>query len=190
VRPTIAPEVDTDPSHVSRAHALYQESGLITITGGKFTTFRIMARQTIQAALAQLGKPLTSFDKQIFQPLTTISSEFIDPSTTLYLLGRHGFETGDLLASAQPGELETITPLSNIWAELRWAAREEGVLHLDDLLLRRVRLGMLLPDGAVDLLPHIHKMLQPELGWDDQRWQFEEKAYLDTWKKYYSPNPG
>jgi glycerol-3-phosphate dehydrogenase len=190
VRPTIAPESDSNPSHVSRAHALYQESGLITITGGKFTTFRIMARQTIQAALAQLGKPLISFNKRIFQPLAITSSELVDLSTSLYLQGRHGFETGDLLASAQPGELETIAPLANIWAELRWAARQEGVLHLDDLLLRRVRLGVLLPNGAVDLLPRIRKIVQPELGWDDQRWQSEEKAYLDIWKTYYSPNPG
>jgi len=72
--------------------------------------------------------------------------------------------------------MEIIAPLNNTWAELRWAAREEGVQHLDDLLLRRVRLGLLLPNGARDLLPRIRRTVQPELGWDDQRWEAEEKA--------------
>lgn len=190
IRPTIAPRESAKPSQVSRAHVLYRENGLITITGGKFTTFRIMARQTLQAALAQMGKKTSGFDKPVFKPLAGITPGQIDPATHLYLQGRYGSETDDLLACALPGELEAVAPLSNIWAELRWAAREEGVLHLDDLLLRRVRLGMLLPEGARAWLPRIRKIVQPELGWDAQRWQAEEKAYLEIWKKYYSPEPG
>ena len=108
----------------------------------------------------------------------------------LYLSGRHGFETASMLNCAKHGELETIAPLSNIWAEIRWAAREEGVEHLDDLLLRRVRLGMLLPNGAQELLPRIRQIAQPELGWSNMRWQKEEKGYISIWKKYYSNTPG
>ena len=70
------------------------------------------------------------------------------------------------------------------------AARDEGVEHLDDLLLRRVRLGNLMPEGAQPLLPEIRKIVQPELGWNDTRWQAEEKKYRETWKKYYSNHPG
>ncbi|HXY62047.1 MAG TPA: glycerol-3-phosphate dehydrogenase C-terminal domain-containing protein, partial [Nitrospirota bacterium] len=85
---------------------------------------------------------------------------------------------------------EPIEQLPNVWAELRWAAREEGVEHLDDLLLRRVRLGLLLPRGAEDLLGRIRSIVQPELGWTDECWQQEEAAYLQTWQAYYSPKPG
>jgi len=61
---------------------------------------------------------------------------------------------------------------------------------LEDLLLRRVRLGLLLPQGGRDLLGRIREIVQPELGWDDEDWQQEEAAYLKTWQSYYSPKPG
>src|SRR5690606_26605267 len=58
-----------------------------------------------------------------------------------------------------------------------WSARAEGVARLDDLLLRRVRLGLLLPDGGSECLPRIRAIVQPELGWSDARWEAEETAY-------------
>jgi glycerol-3-phosphate dehydrogenase len=90
------------------------------------------------------------------------------------------------LEVAQPGELEPIAGTQILWAELRWAARSEGVVHLDDLMLRRTRLGLLLPKGGVTLLPNIRAICQPELGWDDVEWEAEEAEYLALWKKYYS----
>ena len=178
------------PSKESRAHALWEENGLITITGGKYTTFRVMSRQTMDRVLARLGKSETDTRERIFDPLPDLSSFSLEPLTIAYLAGRHGNETARLLAAAKQGELEPIGQLPNIWAELRWAAREEGVQHLDDLLLRRVRLGLLLPRGASDLLGRIRSIVQPELGWNDERWQQEETAYLQTWQRYYSPKPG
>jgi len=71
------------------------------------------------------------------------------------------------------------------WAELRWAARDEGVVHLDDLLLRRVRLGLLLRQGGEAYLPAIRTICQSELGWDDARWQAEAAAYRALWKAHY-----
>ena len=80
--------------------------------------------------------------------------------------------------------------MPNVLAELRWAAREEGVVHLADLLLRRVRIGMLLPNGAQDIMDKIRAIVQPELGWDDARWATELASYRGTWQRYYSPAPG
>ena len=73
-----------------------------------------------------------------------------------------------------------------VWAELRFAAASEGVIHLDDLLLRRVRVGLLLPQGGAALLPRVRAICQPELGWDDERWQAEERAYRALWQRCYS----
>jgi glycerol-3-phosphate dehydrogenase len=179
-----------NPSKESRAHALWEENGLITITGGKYTTFRVMSRQTMDSVLARLGKLRMVARERIFDLLPDLSSFSLGPSRLAYLAGRHGNETAGVLASAKQGELEPIEQLPNVWAELRWAAREEGVEHLDDLLLRRVRLGLLLPRGARDLLGRIRSIVQPELGWTDERWQREEAAYLQTWQRYYSPKPG
>ncbi|MDL1912853.1 FAD-dependent oxidoreductase, partial [Chloroflexi bacterium CFX6] len=75
-----------------------------------------------------------------------------------------------------------------LWAELRHAARAEGVIHLDDLLLRRVRLGLLAPNGGLDLLPRIRAIVQPELGWDDARWEKETSEYTALWTRAYGLN--
>jgi glycerol-3-phosphate dehydrogenase len=189
LRPVIHTGAAT-PSKESRAHALWEENGLITITGGKYTTFRVMSRQTIERVLARLGRSVTTLHKPIFNPLLNLSDHSIDPKTLTYLEGRYGNEITQLLATAKKGELEKIEQLPNLWVELRWAAREEGVEHLDDLLLRRVRLGMLLPRGGRDLLGRIRNIVQPELGWSDERWQKEEASYLKTWQNYYSQRPG
>jgi glycerol-3-phosphate dehydrogenase len=189
LRPVIHSGAAT-PSKESRAHALWEENGLITVTGGKYTTFRIMSRQTVARVLTRVGKRETSARERVFNPLPDLSSSSLDPLTLAYLTGRHGNETAELLGSAKKGELEPIEELPNLWAELRWAAREEGVEHLDDLLLRRVRLGLLLPQGGRNLLGDIRKIVEPELGWSDERWQQEETTYLRTWQSYYSPKPG
>ncbi len=189
LRPVIHTGAAT-PSKESRAHALWEEKGLITITGGKYTTFRVMSRQTLDRVLARLGKPQMVTCQCIFDPLPDLSAIPLESSRLAYLAGRYGNETPLVLAAAKQGELEPIEQLPNVWAELRWAAREEGVEHLDDLLLRRVRLGLLLPRGARDLLGRIRSIVQPELEWSDERWQHEEAAYLQTWQRYYSPKPG
>ena len=190
LRPTIRADGDEAPSKVSRAHALWEESGLLTITGGKYTTFRIMARKTVEAALARLGRDPIVPKKRFFNKLPLMVPPTLDPITHAYLLGRYGVETPVLLAGAKEGDLEVIAPLKNVWAELRWAAREEGAVHLTDLLLRRVRLGMLLPDGAAGVMDRVRSIVQPEMGWSDADWSRELKDYQRTWSTYYGPKPG
>ena len=190
LRPIVRGGSDS-PGKESRAHALWNENGLITITGGKYTTFRIMSRQTVEAVLKHLGQSPSSIKlKRIVAPLASVTAPNIARGTLDYLNGRHGKDTADLIALAGAGELERIGNLPNVWAELRWAARDEGVVHLEDLLLRRVRIGMLLPRGAIDQMERIRTITQDELGWSDERWQKEVVDYSNTWKTYYSPKPG
>jgi glycerol-3-phosphate dehydrogenase len=104
------------------------------------------------------------------------------------LTGRYGQDAVELLQSAVSSELAPVDrDLGRIalQAELRWAARSEGVVHLEDLLLRRVRLGLLLPKGGLDHMASIRAIIQPELGWDDQRWVAEEQAYASRWHEFY-----
>ncbi|MDK2980939.1 MAG: glycerol-3-phosphate dehydrogenase [Chloroflexota bacterium] len=190
LRPIIRGDADS-PSQESRAHQIWNEHGLITITGGKLTTFRLMARQTLSVVLAALGRsPRVDRHARVLEPLVPPSAAQIAPELVHFLSGRHGREADELLGQASTDELTPIADLPNPWAELRYAARNEGVVHLDDLLLRRLRLGMLLPQGGADLLPRIRTVVQPELGWDDRRWQAEEQAYRQTWQRYYSPQTG
>jgi len=110
----------------------------------------------------------------------------LDPLTKLRLLGRYSSKTRELLALAQADELTRIPDTLTLWSELRWAAHAEQIVHLDDLLLRRTRLGNLLPNGALDEITRIRAICQPELGWDDQRWQTEETSYSCLWQQAYS----
>ena len=81
------------------------------------------------------------------------------------LQGHYGNKAAALLQLAQDGELEYIPGTLTMWVELRWAARHEAVVHLEDLLLRRTRIGLLLRQGGLALLPRIKEICQPELAW-------------------------
>ncbi len=187
----VRPVVDTgqaNPSKESREHVLWSENGLLTVTGGKLTTFRLMAHDALQAVRARLpGHP--HFDpggRMLIAPPDLGPAPDFDPATRLRLLGRYSADAPDLIAAAAPRELESIGNSVALWAELRWAARAEGVVHLDDLLLRRVRLGLLLPNGGLDFIERIRAIVQPELGWDDDRWAREAADYARLWKRCYS----
>lgn len=181
-----------DPSKESRAHVVWEEEGLITVTGGKLTTFRIMAEEALLKASSKLPHPPNlSERKRYFNPLpkNLQSQNRVTSTEFTYLLGRYGSETEALLESAQSDENQPIGSLPNLWSEIRWSARTGGVEHLDDLLLRRVRLGMLLADGASAEMSRIRSIAQPELGWDDPKWIREEKRYREIYQRSYSPAP-
>jgi glycerol-3-phosphate dehydrogenase len=83
------------------------------------------------------------------------------------LTGWYGSDVLALIDAAQPEELNTIPFTGTLWAELRWAARDEGIVHLEDLILRRTRLRLTVPEGGKALLPVIRSICQTELGWDN-----------------------
>ena len=178
-----------NPSKESREFVLWNESGLLTVSGGKLTTFRLMAQTVLRAVRPLMpDHPRLGRDERVLDPLppeTTICD--VPLELRLRLMGRYGNETCNLVDAAQKGELTAIDPSPSLWAELRWAARSEGVVHLDDLLARRVRLNINLPGGGMNELAEIRKVVQPELGWNDEHWEEEARRYRDIWKDYYSP---
>ncbi|UCC51572.1 MAG: glycerol-3-phosphate dehydrogenase/oxidase [Anaerolineaceae bacterium] len=191
VRPVIGSGKE-NPSEESRDHVIWQEDGLITVTGGKLTTFRLVAFDVLDKVrhflpdLPDIDKELPILD-QIDKGLPDHTA--LDETTQRRLLGRYGVDAYALVETAQDGELEPISGTPILWAELRWAARAEGVVHLDDLLLRRVRLGLMIHQGGKSLLSHIRSICQPELAWDDSRWRKEESAYLSLWQRCYALPP-
>lgn len=192
VRPVIGTG-EVDPSKESRDHVVWEESGLLTVTGGKLTTFRLIALDALKTVRHRVpDMPEPTADHPVLEPvdMALMGVNGLDEMTRRRLLGRYGARAADLVAAAQPGELGPIPGTQTLWAELRWAARAEGVVHLDDLLLRRVRLGLLSPHGGQVHLSRIRTICQPELAWDDARWQGEESAYLALWQRNYSlPEP-
>jgi glycerol-3-phosphate dehydrogenase len=189
----VRPVIDSgkaDPSKEGRDHALWLEDGLLTVTGGKLTTFRVIALDALKLAATLLPElkdrlaPQPLFGTGTTWPLHY--SRTLPAGQAVRLQGRYGTLAQQLVDAAHPGELETITGTQTLWAQLRWAARCESVCKLEDLLLRRSRLGIQLRGGGIDILPRIRAICQPELGWTDQRWEAEQTAYLALWHSHYS----
>lgn len=184
--------VDTgkaDPSRESREHVLWDEDGLLTVAGGKLTTFRLMAHDALRAVQRRLpGRISLNVKARVLEPppAEAVLHKVADAATRLRLVGRYAADAPALVASAQVGELEPIDGCLPQWAELRWAARDEGVVHLEDLLLRRVRLGLVAPQGGLPWMERIRSLVQAELGWDDTHWRQESEAYTALWKSCYS----
>jgi len=149
----------------SRRDAVWEEHGLITVAGGKLTTFRAMARRTLDLARPRLP-----------------DFAFVDAGNPRPAAG--AAEVGE-----GPG-LHQKARLHRLAAELAWCARHEGVRHLGDLLLRRTRIGFTAPQGGVDLLPPLAPMLMESLGWDQERWIRETSRYQEEWLRTMGPPGG
>jgi glycerol-3-phosphate dehydrogenase len=188
VRPVIG-SGKLNPSEESREHIIWEENGLFTVTGGKLTTFRLIGLDVIKQIrhrLPEMPEPdhhmpvLNQVDHQLPE------CNDISDKCRRRLLGRLGADALPMVNSAHPGEMETIPGCNFLWAELRWAACSEGVCHLDDLLLRRTRLGHILPNGAESILPRVKSICLEELGWNEKRWKQEQLDYLALWRDFYS----
>jgi glycerol-3-phosphate dehydrogenase len=188
VRPVLDTGAADAPSKAAREHAVFASPGLVSVAGGKLTTFRAIALDTLRRAQGQLPgwrdslKPCRIFDP-VPQPHT---AQRLPASLLDRLAGRYGAQAQGLLDAAREGELETIPGTETLWAELRWAARAEAVQQLDDLLLRRTRIGLLLRGGGLEHAERIRAICQPELGWLDARWEEALAAYRAIWQAHYS----
>jgi len=190
VRPVVTKGF-ADPSREPRESWIGLERGLLTVTGGKLTTCRATAHAAL-AALRQRIPELSRLDPGA--PLLDAPPGGVDVPLPAHvrarLLGRYGADAPSLVGAARSGELEPVAGTSTLWAELRWAAREEGPGHLDDLLLRRVRLGLMLPNGGTGMLDHVREICAEELGWSAERWEQEAMAYATLWRERYAvPGP-
>lgn len=188
VRPVIGSESSKDPSKERRDHAVWSDNGLITVSGGKLTTFRLIALDALKAALPQLPNAKPFSDERVFTAPDLTAVELIadDPAWAQRLLGRYGIQAKAMLDSAPASEHQRIPGTDFCLAECRWAARNEAVMHLDDLLLRRTRLGMVMVHGGSELFPALEAICAAELGWSGDHWRLEAKRYLDIWQRFYS----
>ncbi len=187
VRPVVSNgEAGTHASDEKREHALWIEPGCVTLAGGKLTTFRLLALEVLRACAPWLGKTFEDDGGKVFAPLPSVPLPHLTSAQRSRLRGRYGRELPALAALLSQLGGEKVGASETLWAELALAAEQELVLHLDDLLLRRTRLGLLLPRGAAAELPPIRRICQPRLGWNDARWQGEETRYLELWQRCYS----
>lgn len=190
----VRPVVDTgkaDPSAESRDHVIWPESGMLTVTGGKLTTFRLIAIDTLREA-HHLNPDIPEPDPnvRVVEP--------IDPTEALpgvrnrqaarRLWGRYGAAAPSVVSSF-PELLMPVSGTPYLAAELVWAAAHEPIGHLDDLLLRSFRFGILLSDGGCQWLHKFGSLLRQQLGWQEAQWTAEVERYLKIWREAHRLPP-
>ena len=198
VRPLISDGGDgkrVSPSKEKRDHSVWLDNNLVTVSGGKLTTFRLIALDVLEKCQEVLALDKSVIQNQtingdhVFSDTTPTNPKFSTLPKDLQqrLQGFYGLQLDTLLELAHDEDLAYITDSNTIWAEIRFAARHEQVIHLDDLLLRRTRLGLILPHGAMTPLisTRLKQICQQELGWDEQKWQQEVARYQGLWQRYY-----
>jgi glycerol-3-phosphate dehydrogenase len=109
-----------------------------------------------------------------------------DPGRGERLLGRYGDAAADLIREAPHEERPAIEGTRTCMAQLRWALSRECVVHLDDLMLRRTRLGLLLEHGGSAILDEVRDMTAELLGWSPDQWRMELGRYREIIRRYYA----
>ncbi len=188
LRPVLS-EGKRSPSAESREHVIWVDKGLVTVTGGKLTTFRRLAWDALKAARPFLApekfsdehKPL--FSKTPQKPLNRFG---LAEAVWHRLYGRYGQQADALVQAAEAQDLKLIAGTHTLWAELPFVAANEQIRHLGDLLLRRVRIGLLTPQGGKEHLKRIRTLCQPALPWNSKRWKQEMALYLEQWNCFHA----
>ncbi|MCH8498747.1 MAG: glycerol-3-phosphate dehydrogenase/oxidase [Marinobacter sp.] len=184
VRPVVSSGDDKAPSKEKREHALWDNQGFISIAGGKLTTYRLIAREVLLKAMPYLpdlqrvtaSAEFTKVPQQLSRPAN------IPYRTWQRLCGSYGPALPGVLQAGSP---QPVPGTDTLWAELCWAASQEDVVHLDDLLLRRTRLGLILPKGGEALLPALKAHCGKALGWTESQWHTETQRYRHIWRQAY-----
>ncbi len=184
LRPLLDASAD-DTATVSREHAVAEPiSGLVSIAGGKYTTYRVMAADAINAAVeglpgnvppsctqdvVLLGSDEWQHWSQQADALAKVSA--LDRDIVERLLWRHGNRIVDVLEIAEfdPSLAAQVPGGTYIAAEVVHAARHEGALHLDDVLARRLRISIEGEERGNLAAESVASLMARELGWSDQR---------------------
>ncbi len=195
LRPLIAPraaEAGEDESDVSREHEVFSKNdGLVIIAGGKLTTYRRMARQAVDAALAlleELGTPLTvtrantkdrplpgaaGVEPRELEGIALVGRKLmtdfdLDVDTATHLCGVYGARAPQLGAAIAADRAlgQRMDPeLPYVWAEVAFAAQHDRARTVEDVLSRRVPLLLVARDQGLGACERVADILAPLLGW-------------------------
>lgn len=192
LRPLLAGEADST-SKLSREHAVFEPMlGLLLVAGGKYTTYRVMASDVVDRAVRRLGGarasrtadlPLLGADgyPAMWRDRADLARRHGVPVGVVeHLLERYGTLTLDLLALIDADPL-LASPLAGapeyLAAEVAYAARAEGALHLEDVLTRRTRISFETSHRGLESAEHTAELMGAVLGWDAARSAREVENY-------------
>jgi glycerol-3-phosphate dehydrogenase len=185
LRPLLADASNERTADLSRRHGVrVSTSGVVTVTGGKLTTYRRMASDTIDQIGRLLGRRIRARTKHL---LLLGADGFQAPPATAeatslheHLASRYGTEAEHVLALIRedPTWREPLVPgLPYVRAEAIHAARHEMAGTLDDVLSRRTRSRLLARDASRAAADDVARLIAPELGWDAARTRHEVEGF-------------
>lgn len=166
VRPIISSGTGSDPSKERRDHLVWTgTNGVVSVSGGKLTTFRLIGLDVLHALHIINDKQLK--DAQNNRNLRCFNHQVEDPCEL----------SSPLVQVANHDQLKT---------QVTWILQNEMVQHLDDLMLRRIRAGNMMPNGGAEVLDLIQPLCTQYLAWDEARWQEELVNYQQIIASSYS----
>ena len=196
LQPQLKPGAEAASTKVSREHTVTRVApGLTAIAGGKLTTYRVMAADAVDHALGEAlarAHPCVTADLPLvgaagYRALAAQAGAIArERGWTLdrvtHLLDRYGDELPALLASIDD-DPSLARPLGEapafLRAEVAWAVTHEGAAHLDDVLLRRVRLDIERRDRGLGAAEEVLEVMAPLLEWSDDDVAAEREAYAE-----------
>ncbi|GAC1328732.1 MAG: glycerol-3-phosphate dehydrogenase/oxidase [Mycobacteriales bacterium] len=193
LRPLLSGESE-QTSQLSREHIVAQPvPGLVVVAGGKYTTYRVMARDAVDAAARGIDRavpasctdvtPLVGaegFQARLNAKATLSASSGVHVARIEHLLNRFGSKIDELLAliAADPTLGEPIGGAEDyLRVEARYATSHEGALHLDDVLTRRTRISIETWDRGLAAAEPVARIMADVLGWDDPDVRREVEHY-------------
>ena len=193
LRPLLAGE-DEATSKLSREHAVAEVApGLISIAGGKYTTYRVMAADAVDACVDFIPTrvapsitervPLIGADGYfaLINQCESLGEKYgLHPYRVRRLLNRYGSLIDDVLfyAADDPSLLRPLEAAPQyLRVEIVYAAVDEAALHLEDILARRTRISIEYAHRGVDCAQEVADLVAPVLGWSPEKVAFEVETY-------------
>ncbi|MDR1517533.1 MAG: glycerol-3-phosphate dehydrogenase/oxidase [Dysgonamonadaceae bacterium] len=181
LRPLAAPkQAGKSTKEVSRSHKVVaHESGMLTLTGGKWTSYRKMAKDVIDKAIEVHELTKAECRTHRLSIHGNIPKKEVDRSSHLYVYGSDIPQIKEIQQEKPEYAAKIHSNYGYTFAEVIWAIREEMALTVEDILARRVRLLFLDAQAAIDCAPKIASVVAQEIG-KDKKW---EESQVDEFTK-------
>ena len=186
LRPLAAPQKEgKSTKEVSRSHKVtVSETGLVSIIGGKWTTYRKMSEDTVDAAISAKNLPKKACKTHQLPIHGNVPEDVVDRSNHLYIYGSD-IAAIEQLQKESPALGELLHPNHPFtWAEVYWAIHQEMAQSVEDILARRVRLLFLDARAAIDIAPEVAQMIADAQNKGTEWVQKETNSFIELAKNY------
>ncbi|KAJ2905867.1 mitochondrial glycerol-3-phosphate dehydrogenase [Coemansia aciculifera] len=191
IRPLVRDPKAANTKDLVRNHMIHvSDGGLVTIAGGKWTTYREMAKETVDCAIAQFGlTPVRSCQTEGVRLIGShawsdtmfiklIQTFGVDSEVARHLAHNYGDRAWAVCALEEVGESRLHPRYPFVAAEVRYAVQYEYALSAVDVIARRLRLAFLDAQAARESLPRVISIMAGELQWSPERQQAEHRKAM------------